>query len=86
MADEKEKTDKVATIKCNLTNPTPARRIIYDGINVEGLQGQGHVQKAITVEAGGKTAKPVLLSRAVVEELQDRNKQKPNSDLIVEAA
>lgn len=86
MADEKEKVEKVATIKCHLTNPTSARRIIYDGINVEGMQGQGNIQKAITIEAGGKTDKPVLLSRAVVEELQDRNRKKKDSDLIVEAA
>lgn len=83
---EKEKTEKVATIRCHLKNPTPARRVIYDGINIVGLQGQGHMQKSITIDAGGETSKPVLLSRAVVEELQARNKQKPNSDLIVEAA
>ncbi len=78
---EKEKTDtvakveRVASIKCHLKNPTGARRIIYDANG-----------KAITVEAGGETDKPVSLSRAVVEELQGRNKKEKDSDLIVEAA
>lgn len=83
MADEKK--TETATIKCNLKNPTQARRVIYNGISVQGLQGQGNIQKAITVESGGEV-KGVTLSRATVEELQTRNKQNPNSDLIVEAA
>ena len=68
-------------VQVNLKNPTNARRIIHDGITVEGRQGQGGTQKAITVEPGG-TAGPVTLHRTIVDELRMRNRAKANSDLI----
>jgi hypothetical protein len=57
----------------DIKNPTTGVRVIYDGIPES--------MKAITV-APGAEKKNVKLSDAVVSELAERNKAKPDSDLI----
>lgn len=81
MANEKEPKSQ-DTVTINLHNPTQARRVIYDGISVEGLQGQGSIQKSITVDAGA-TKENVTIHRSIVEELRQRNRDKRDSDLVV---
>jgi hypothetical protein len=95
MADEKNQNPNVRTVdtttkpndpkrdhvKVKFKNPTPARRIIHDGINVEGHQGQGATQKAITIEPG-ETSGVVTVHKNIVEELRMRNRAKAGSDLI----
>ena len=68
------KPQSAAHIKCDLHNPTRARRVIYDGI--EGSM------KEITVDPGA-TLRGVALHRAVAEELRDRNRVKKDSDLVI---
>jgi len=71
LSEEKEKNP---SIQCNIHNPNRGRRVIYDGI--EGSQ------KSIVIE-GGETKYNVTLSKRIAEELRDRNRAKPNSDLVV---
>lgn len=72
-AQQSTKTAPSKTITCNLYNPTKARRVIYDGI--EG-------GKMITIESK-ETKRGVTISRAIAEELRDRNRAKKDSDLQV---
>jgi hypothetical protein len=76
--DTKSKTPATepskSIITCDLHNPTPGRRIIFDGI--EGSQ------KSIVVEAGD-TKRGVTLHRSIAEELRDRNRAKKGSDLVI---
>lgn len=62
----------------DITNPTKARRVIYDGIP----SGENKKQKTITIDPG-ETKKDVALSERIVEELRARNKAVEDSDLIV---
>ncbi len=70
-ADTKPATDK-NIVQCDLHNPTRARRILFDGI--PGSQKQIFV-------ARGETKRGVTISRAVFEELRDRNRAKKDSEL-----
>jgi hypothetical protein len=58
----------------DISNPTKATRVIYDGIPGS--------MKAITVAPGGEK-KGVQLSDAIAGELLERNRLKPDSDLVV---
>lgn len=66
---------KPVHLSYDIRNPTPARRVIFDGI--EGSM------KAITVEGRGGEKKNVTLHADIVKELKQRNRTKENSDLIV---
>jgi len=68
-------TDKV---KVKLVNPTRARRVVHDGI--EGSQ------KAITIEPDGGSVDDVEISKALHDELTEREEFEPGSDLKIEAA
>lgn len=78
MADEKKNAPDTVTV--NLRNPTTARRVIYDGITVETMQGGK--QKMITIDPG-VTKENVTLHKSIVAELRERNKLKRDSDLLV---
>ncbi len=80
MADEKKKEDQVATMRCNLTNNTPGRRVIYDGISKLDANGISQ-QKAITVESG-ETVYNVEVAKVIVEELRGQNNKKKDSVLV----
>jgi hypothetical protein len=80
--NEKTETKKTSTVTCDLYNPTPARRVIYDGITIEGASGHQSYQKSITVEPG-ETKRGVTISRLIAEELRDRNRAKRDSDLVI---
>lgn len=77
-----DKIKKTETITCNLRNPTPARRIIHDGITVDSANGTGGVQRQITVDPGA-TARGVTISKLIADELRERNRVKRDSDLVV---
>lgn len=64
---------KSDTVTCDLFNPTRARRIIYDGI-------PGSMKQIVVAS---QTTKRVTISRAIAEELRDRNRAKKNSDLVI---
>jgi hypothetical protein len=65
---------KPDTVTCDLYNPTRARRIIYDGI-------LGSMKQIVV--ASQDTKRGVTISRAIAEELRDRNRAKKNSDLVI---
>ncbi len=62
------------TVTVNLTNPTRARRVIFDGIPGSN--------RCITVESFGGTVKNVTLHRSIYKELRDANTAQANSELI----
>lgn len=70
---------KTGTQKVDLYNPTPARRVIFDGINVDGQP-----QKSITIHSG-ETKRGVTLSDFMVKEIKDRTKGvgKDKADLVI---
>ena len=85
MANEKDKDRNTAPvaddvkevsniIQCNIHNPNRGRRVIYDGI--EGSQ------RPIVID-GFDTKYKVTIARWVAEELRDRNRIAPNSDLVI---
>lgn len=69
-------TARVGAKRVDLHNPTPARRVIHDGIE--------NSQRQITVESGA-TVKNVELSDATIKMLRDRTKKRgtEKADLIV---
>ena len=69
-----ETTKTQDVLRCNLYNPTPGRRVIFDGIEKS--------MKAITIDSGD-TKYNVTLSKAIAEELRDRNRVKKDSDLVI---
>jgi hypothetical protein len=69
MADKDKEIE--TSLQCNLYNPTPGRRVIFD-----------KSMKAVTIDSGD-TKYNVALSRQIAEELRDRNRVRMNSDLIV---
>lgn len=76
MADEKNnlKTSSIiAALHYDLKNPTLARRVIYSGIEGDN--------RAITVEALS-VKENVAVSGDVIKELKQRNRDKPDSDLV----
>ena len=83
--DKKTAAVSSETVTVDIKNPTRARRVIYDGINVERAHGHGPAQKQITVEPG-ETKKNVTVHRSVVEEMRARNRAKKDSDLIITPA
>lgn len=80
MANENQNSNaqqprKPVHLSYDIKNPTRARRVIYDGIP--------ETMKCITVEPNGGEKKRVTLHADIVKELKQRNKDKPDSDLIV---
>jgi hypothetical protein len=61
----------------DITNPTLAARVIYNGIT-----DQSGRQREIHIPAGG-AKEGVLLSDTIAQELRNRNKEKPGSELVL---
>lgn len=75
-ASDIKKSDRV---RVDLVNPTPARRVIYDGITGS--------MRAITIEPG-ETKRNVEISELIAKELRSRTRSrgKEKSDLLVYSA
>jgi hypothetical protein len=61
----------------DITNPTLAARVIYNGIPSESGK-----QREIHIPAGGHKEE-VELSDVIARELRERNKAKPGSELVL---
>ena len=66
------KKELSATIRCDLYNPTRARRIVLDGID-------GSMRQIMI--GPGETRRGVTISRTIAEELRNRNRKTPKSEV-----